>query len=685
MPKFTNRLIRETSPYLLQHAHNPVDWFPWGKEAFDIAVKEDKPILVSIGYSSCHWCHVMEKESFEDEATARFMNDHFVNIKVDREERPDVDMIYMEALQAMTGQGGWPLNVFLTPELQPFFGGTYFPPEKRFNMPSWREVLENILHNYQKFRKEITRQAENLTGHLHETSSLSRFIAEGLKDIELVFTREKSAEMVENLMNQADTLNGGFGNAPKFPQSFSLKLLMQHYFFTGNKSVLNHVMLSLDKMSMGGLYDHLGGGFARYTTDSKWIIPHFEKMLYDNALLLDIYAEAFKITGNLWYARVIRQSIEFIQREMMSVEKGFYSALDADSEGVEGKFYTWKEEGIANVLQEEAELFSAYYGVKQEGNHEGENILHIPLKSLEFAAARGLPEEELLQKLELCRQKLFAVREKRIRPETDDKILISWNALMNYTLVNAWKAIGDGHYLQLAEENMAFLLKKFKNSRGGLMHTYKNGTAAIEGFLDDYAFTIRALINLQEATGKTDYLDKALSLTEYVIKEFDDGEEGYFYFTPQGQEDVLVRKKEIYDNATPSGNSIMAWNLCYLGVVFDKPEWRKRAETMVGKLEKLVLKYPSSFGMWGIQFQSLSYGIPEVVVIGENINEFHRNILRIFLPEHVYQSTSSEKPTLPLLANKPVEAASKVYICRNFTCEKPLGSIEEFKKGIRAN
>lgn len=685
MPQFTNRLAGESSPYLQQHAHNPVDWYPWGEEAFETARRTGKPILLSIGYSSCHWCHVMERESFEDEEIARLMNAYFVNIKVDREERPDVDDIYMDAVLTMTGSGGWPLNVFLTPDLKPFYGGTYFPPKRMYNMPSWREVLENIHYNYQEHRDKIQEQADHLTAHMKDANNFGNLVSEELKLAGNPFSSEKVEEMIGNLLERADTLNGGFGNAPKFPQTFSLKLLLQHYYHTGRQDCRDIVLLSLDKMSRGGLYDHIGGGFARYSTDAVWLVPHFEKMLYDNALLIDLYAEAFKLTKDEWYARVVRQSIDFVQREMMSDEKGFYSAMDADSEGVEGKYYVWEKSEIDEVLGEDAAIFAAFYGIEEQRNWEEGNILHIRKPLKEFAAEKGMEEKVLAEKLDAASRKLLAIRQNRVHPLTDDKILLSWNALMNASLVNAWKALGEDRYLELAKENMDFLLRAFREPGGreGLMHSYKNQHSSIPGFLDDYANTIRALIRLQEATGHMEYLEEARRLMEVCTDRFSEKGTGFFYYTPFGMEDIIIRKKEIYDNAVPSGNSIMAWNLYYLGVVFDRQDWKERAGLMCSTLERLITKYPSSFGNWGILFQALCYGIPEVVLTGENINELHRILLRNFLPEFVYQTTTKAREDYPLLGKKPVEANPLIFVCRNYTCKKPVGTEEEFLEEMK--
>ena len=424
----SNHLINESSIYLLQHAHNPVDWYPWGKEALDKSVKEGKPILLSIGYAACHWCHVMERESFEDEETAKLMNEYFINIKVDREERPDIDHIYMDAVQAMTGSGGWPLNVFLTPDLKPFYGGTYFPPVNAHNRISWKEVLQRIHITYQEKKEEINQQADRLTEHLISSNTFGMDVSKENND---EFYSEKTLQTIaDNIINSADNVWGGFGKAPKFPQTFSIQYLLIHYHYTKDINALNIATLALDKMIYGGIYDQIGGGFSRYSTDTKWQIPHFEKMLYDNALLLSVIAEAYQITGNELYAKTIRQTIAFLKREMLSEEGGFYSALDADSEGIEGKFYTWSKSEIDNILGEDAELFCKYFQVTEEGNWEETNILWCKNGLNEFAVENNLNAELIAVIIEVGINKLLKEREKRIRPHLDDKTLLNWNALM---------------------------------------------------------------------------------------------------------------------------------------------------------------------------------------------------------------------------------------------------------------
>ncbi|HTE32279.1 MAG TPA: thioredoxin domain-containing protein, partial [Chryseolinea sp.] len=439
MSKHTNHLATETSPYLLQHAHNPVDWHPWGDEALEKARKEDKPILVSIGYAACHWCHVMERESFEDESTARIMNENFINIKIDREERPDLDHIYMDAVQAMTGSGGWPLNVFLTPTRKPFFGGTYFPPHSYANRPSWKDVLTGVAKAFRERPAELEAQAENLTSHLLKSNAF------GLQELtvgEDIFTKERSSEMFSAVMRTADREEGGFGPAPKFPHTFIIEFLLHHYYYTKNDDAIKQATLSLDKMMMGGIYDQLGGGFARYSTDHKWLAPHFEKMLYDNALLIIVLSQGYQATQHLSYLKIIHHTLEFVDRELTSEDTGFYSALDADSEGVEGKFYVWAKKEIEEVLGEEADLFCEFYNVSESGNWEHQNILHITRPIEKFAVGKNVKWEDLELLLENSRNKLLEQRNKRIGPLLDDKIILGWNALMNTAYSKAFAATG---------------------------------------------------------------------------------------------------------------------------------------------------------------------------------------------------------------------------------------------------
>ncbi|MBA2563378.1 MAG: thioredoxin domain-containing protein, partial [Chitinophagaceae bacterium] len=597
MKNYTNHLIKETSPYLLQHAHNPVDWYPWNEEALQKSKDNDKPILVSIGYSACHWCHVMEKESFENEDTAKLMNEFFINIKIDREERPDLDHIYMDAVQAMAGNGGWPLNVFLTPDCKPFYGGTYFPPVNAFNRPSWKEVLTGVHRLFIEKRQEVEAQAEELTRHIGKTNEPTQNLFT-IKADEQIFTWQQAKTIFENIMKQADKKWGGFGNAPKFPQSFTIKYLLRYYHYTKNEEALTQACLSLDKMIYGGIYDQIGGGFARYSTDEEWLAPHFEKMLYDNALLISVLCDAYQLTGNQLYKVTVDQTIDFIQRELMNEDNGFYSALDADSEGKEGKFYVWSFEEIQEILGEDAKLFCEYYDVSPQGNWEHTNILRVLVPLSDFARKKNIDEGELEKLLKQFSSKLFQQRSRRVRPQTDDKILLGWNALMNIALSRASAAFVNDTYKALAIANFNFLWSKFQSNSENviLCHTYKNGIAKYPAFLDDYAYLIKACINLQEITSNVIYLEHALSLTKIVIENFSHEANDHFYYTGKSQTDIIVRKKEIYDGAIPSGNSVMAANLLYLSIIFDNKEWKEKAITLVKNLLEIIIKYPTSFG-----------------------------------------------------------------------------------------
>ncbi len=672
--KHTNQLINETSPYLLQHAHNPVNWYPWGELALQKAKEEGKPILVSIGYAACHWCHVMERESFEDEATASMMNELFINIKIDREERPDLDHIYMDAVQAITGSGGWPLNVFLTPDTKPFYGGTYFPPVRAHNRASWQEILQGVHKGFMERKDEIEAQAEKLTNHLLTANSF------GLAQPgESFFSAAYLQTIAENILANADTIWGGFGKAPKFPQTFSIQFLLRHHHFTKDAKSLDQALLSLDKMMQGGIYDQFGGGFARYSTDNEWLAPHFEKMLYDNALLINVYAEAFQLKANPLYANIIKQTISFIEREMLLSENGFFSALDADSEGVEGKFYTWSRKEVADILGAEAELFCNYYDITEKGNWEHVNIPRINLPLDEFVQVHGLDLTYTEKVLENGTQKLMEARAERIRPQLDDKVLLGWNALMNTAYSKAYAALGDETYKEKAISNMQFLEEKMTSTEGNWWHTYKNGQAKIPAFLDDYAYLIQAYIHLQEITGEGLYLIKAKELTEWVIRYFEETDTGFFFYTHQEQKDVIIRKKEVYDGAVPSGNAIMAHNLLYLSIVFDKPEWKQRSHKLVTSLGIAITKYPGSFGVWAMALQAITMGIPEIAVIGQQAKAFLYPVLRSFIPYKILQSQETNSDIFPLLAGKSaLEGCSAIfYLCKDYSCKKPFLTVNE--------
>ncbi len=692
MNRHTNQLNQETSPYLLQHAHNPVDWYPWSDEALEKARKENKPVLVSIGYSACHWCHVMERESFEDEATADIMNAHFINIKIDREERPDLDHIYMDAVQAMTGSGGWPLNVFLTPDGKPFYGGTYFPPQKAYNRPSWQDTLYGVIQAFRDRRHEIDAQAENLTRHILQSNTFG-IQKEGGDEI---FTEEKTREAFESIMKAADKEWGGFGRAPKFPQTFSIQYLLRfNHFGSGEGEVaLQQALLSLDRMIEGGIYDQLAGGFARYATDTEWLAPHFEKMLYDNALLVAVLSEAYQLTKKERYKEVIEETMNFTEREMLHGQKGFYAALDADSEGVEGKFYVWEAEEINKILGDDAALFGEYYDVSATGNWEHTTILRVKKPLKEFAAEKNLKVEELKSRLKKSGQQLLAQRNKRVRPQLDDKIILGWNALMNTACSKAFAATGNESYRQLAIRNMKFLLSAFAvNNSDGLHHTWKNDQAKYPAFLDDYAFLIQALIHLQEITADRNWLLTARELTEYVIENFgnpgslqaagnviqpaDEENPVFFYYTPIYQKDVIVRKKEVYDGAVPSGNSVMACNLWQLSILFDNNGWKERSLSMVNSLGKSITRYPTSFGNWACLVQEIVAGTNEIVMTGNDYAAGLAELLAEYIPNRVLMATNIPDAGFPLLEGRPVRPETSFYLCRNYTCQNPVFSAKE--------
>jgi uncharacterized protein YyaL (SSP411 family) len=673
MDNYSNHLIHETSPYLLQHAHNPVQWYPWGEIALQKALQEDKPILISVGYAACHWCHVMEKESFEDEEIAAFMNEHFVNIKIDREERPDLDHIYMNAVQTITGSGGWPLNVFLTPNKKPFYGGTYFPPMPAAGRPSWQQILAGVINAFKDKRTDINKQAESLTQHLLQSNVFG---------INAVATQQKILRqdidtLFKNIMQNADTRWGGFGHAPKFPQTFVIAFCLRYYYFYKNQQALHQALLSIDKMIYGGIYDQLGGGFARYSTDATWLVPHFEKMLYDNALLIAVLCDAYQLTKNKVYKETIEQTIAFVKRELMSEEAGFFSALDADSEGEEGKYYVWSRQEVEQLLGEDAPLFCAYYNITHNGNWEGKNILNIIKPKEAFAAADTQTNlVELNNMLLRCQTILLNARNNRIKPSVDNKILLGWNALMNIACCKGYAATGNISYKNLAVKNMEFLLKNFKNG-DGLKHNYKDGKNDIPAFIDDYAYFIQALIYLQEITANQSYLKTAEALTIYVINNFIDAETGLFFYTHCHQKDVVIRIKEIYDGATASGNAIMAWNLRYLSLVFNNNQWKKMAEKMHASIADMAVKYPLSFGMWASNIIDDANEMNEIAIVGNKANELKDCFLSHYIPNKVMQSSVNDNADFPLLDKRKVDNKTYIYICSNYRCLNPVENIAD--------
>ena len=678
-----NRLQFETSPYLLQHAHNPVDWYAWKPEAFERAKKEDKPILVSIGYSTCHWCHVMERESFENENVAAFMNTHFINIKVDREERPDVDQIYMEACQAMSGSGGWPLNCFLTPDGRPFFAGTYYPPRPVHNRPSWTMLLENIRQAFAERRQVVEDQANQLTQMIRRSDGI--FIKDQLspEDWKDSFQKESINQIFAQLKRQFDRQEGGFGGAPKFPGTMSLEYLLEYHFHTGQKEALDHVLLSLDKMIMGGIYDQLGGGFARYATDKAWLVPHFEKMLYDNALLVGLMAKAYQHTGKELYKETIEETLNFIQREMTHPEGGFYSALDADSEGVEGKFYIWDDEEVALFLGEEADLFMKFYDVTPSGNWEGHSILWRAQSRADFCAEHGLDISEFETYLHQAKQKLFEVRSTRIRPGLDDKILLSWNALQVTAYAKAYAALGNPEYKKAAVNHLDFLLRTFLQEDGvSLYHSYKDGKAQYEAFLEDYAFLIEACLEVYNITFDSKWLLKAIDYTDHVLNFFLDKENKLFYFTSENQDDLILRRKDMYDSAQPSGNSTMVRNLRRLGLLTGMSSYRELSIEMLMRVQESVVKYPSSFSRWASALMAQVFPFHEIAVVGEGALRTGRELNALYIPNKVMMASEKEEAAFPLLAGRGSSEGVNIFVCKDYACELPVKTIQQVKEMI---
>ncbi len=672
--KFTNALIKETSPYLLQHAHNPVQWRPWSEDLFAVATAEDKPILLSIGYAACHWCHVMERESFEDETVAAYMNTHFINVKVDREERPDVDHIYMDALQAMTGSGGWPLNIFLLPNGQPFYGGTYFPPIAMHNRASWLDVLKGVQAAFENNRDKLVAQATHLTQHLLE-SNIKELQSEDQNEHNntAVATNEEFQLIAQRILHNADTQWGGFGAAPKFPQTFSLQVLFRNYFQNKDEASIVHAIRSVDKMIQGGIYDHLGGGFSRYSVDAMWQAPHFEKMLYDNALLLGVLAEAYQITKKTVYLNVIHATFTFLQRELFNGEGGYYAALDADSEGVEGKFYTWSYVELKRIIDPAIfDTFSAYYQITETGNWEHTNILWTQSRI----------EKEWEPAFQKEKEKLFEAREQRIRPALDHKVILGWNAMLVVGLCKIYAATSNAEYKAAAIKSMLWLEKNLYHSTEQYWyHSIAGGTPKAKAFLDDYANLIQAYIQLQEITGDLDYLFKAKRWMNYVLEHFLDEEGLYFYYTAAYQLDVIIRKKESYDGAQPSGNALICASLNYLGQVFDEAAWTLHAESMIASIRKSLVQYPGSFGYWAQSFYQMAEGVVELVGMGPTVHKTLPNMIAPFLPQAIRINSQEENDLIPLLKGKKI-TDNQYFMCKNNTCSAPVSSMALFLANI---
>ncbi len=678
--KYTNRLIDETSPYLLQHAHNPVDWYPWSEEALHRAQKEDKPILLSIGYSACHWCHVMEKESFENEAIAGIMNERFINIKVDREERPDLDEIYMHAVQVMTGSGGWPMTVFLTPDLIPFHAGTYFPPEDRRGMPGFQKILVVVSDYYRSHRGEVGKMEDQMKQALHQ-------IAEIIPSQEALHSKvfSKAFHVSES---QFDPIYGGFGGAPKFPNSMTLSFLLRHWKSSDERKALEMVEKTLEKMAYGGIYDHLGGGFHRYSTDDRWLIPHFEKMLYDNALLSRTYFETYQATQKQWYLHVGEEILHYVLREMKSPEGGFYSTQDADSEGEEGKFYVWTRDQIKEVLGKEIGTpFCAYYGVAQQGNFEGEtSVLSIVSILEKVSQLYGIPLTELEKMFEEGRQKLYDVREKRVKPNRDEKILTSWNGLMISSFVDGFKTTGNEKYLNGAKEATRFILKSMRRD-GNLMRVYNKGKCQVKGYSEDYAFFIQALMDLYEATFEMEWLKEAEELNRQMIRQFWDERDGGFFFSGKENESLIARSKNPYDHVIPSANSIAVFNLIRLSSLTGEESLKQKAEQTLRLFFNLLDQHPSGFPQM-LSGLHLFLNPEEIGVIGSKNDPKTKTMLKeiylTYLPNKILSLRDPQEPIeknwFPFLMEKGNPGVPTTFVCKGFTCLPPITDEKDLKK-----
>ena len=667
-----NRLANETSPYLLQHKDNPVDWYPWGDEAFAKARAEDKPVFLSIGYSACHWCHVMEHESFENEEIAALMNKLFVNIKVDREERPDVDSIYMAAVQAMTGRGGWPMSVFLTPDGKPFYAGTYFPPEDRGGMPAFPRVLESIADAYHNRKEEVLGTTQQIVQYLREQSA-ARSALEPL-------TRDLLGDAYRALSPSFDWEQGGIGRAPKFPSPMTYEFLLRYWHESRDPPPLRMVELTLQKMARGGMYDQLGGGFHRYSTDERWLVPHFEKMLYDNAQLASLYLHAYQATGNADYRRVAEETLAYMEREMHDPAGGFYSAQDADSEGEEGKFFVWTKLEIDLALGPElGRVARAHYGVTEAGNFEGKNILWRPRDDKEVARELDIPVEELRRSIAQAREKLLAERSKRIAPARDDKVLTSWNALAMRAYAEAGAALDSSHYIDVARRNAEFLFESLVNDEGRLLRTWKDGRAKLKAYLEDYAFLIDALLALYEATFEQRWLEEAERLATSMIDLFWDEPQGVFFDTGRDHEQLVVRPRDIFDNATPCGGSAAALALLRLAAFTGNVDFHRRAVSSLRSVREFLARMPAGFANWLCALDFYLSTPKEIVVIGSRDDAATRSLLdvayRRYLPNRVIAGADSPVPdgVSPLLHDRSlVDGRPTAYVCEHYACRQPV-------------
>jgi uncharacterized protein YyaL (SSP411 family) len=671
----SNRLAGQTSPYLLQHAHNPVDWYPWGEEALSRARREDKPIMLSIGYAACHWCHVMERESFEDEETAALLNERFVSIKVDREERPDLDAIYMDAAQAMTGRGGWPLTAFLTPAGEPFYAGTYFPPEPRHGMPSFRQVLVGVSEAWRERRDDVLRQGNHVVEAIAGGTSLSASGEAASEDV--------LGEAFATLEAAFDPQWGGFGGAPKFPQPMVLEFLLRMH-LRGEQRALPMLRRTLDRMAAGGIYDQLGGGFARYSTDAAWHVPHFEKMLYDNAQLIRVYTRAWQVTGDPTYRRVAVDSIEYLLREMRHPEGGLYSSQDADSEGVEGRFFTWSYDELVGVG---GDAVAAAFGTAPQGNWEGTNVLWMPLPVDAVAAELGSDAGELAEELSRARAELFRLRERRVRPLTDDKILAGWNGLAIAALAEAGRVFGEGAYVDAAVRAADFVLTRLRDDSGRLLRSWRGGTAGGRAYADDHAMMADACLTLYETSGDLRWFREARALADELLRRFRDEERGGFYQTASDGEALVLRPKELFDNAVPSGNSVAADVLQRLASLTGEDEYESAARSALALVLDHAGRMPTAFGTALCAIDLAVSHVREVAVVGRPGGEDTRALVdevlvKRFLPAHVLALADPDddeaRAEVPLLRDRvEVDGRATAYVCERFVCKLPVTLPEE--------
>ena len=684
-----NRLADETSPYLLQHKDNPVDWYPWGEEAFAKARAEDKPILLSVGYSSCHWCHVMAHESFENEATAALMNDWFVNIKVDREERPDVDGVYMSAVQALTGQGGWPMTVFMDHDRRPFYAGTYFPPQDGHGRPGWPRLLEALHDSWVDERAKVLSSAEGITDHLRIAAvrpAQGGTLPEGA-----------TSQAVVHFRHAFDGEWGGFGSAPKFPSPGNLEFLLAHHARLANEggdpSAIDMLQLTLVRMAQGGMYDQLGGGFARYSVDQRWLVPHFEKMLYDNAQLARVYLHAFQLSREPFFGRIVRETLAYMEREMLDAEGGFYSAQDADTEGIEGKYFVWTPAEVRAVLGEDAALFCAWFGVTDGGNFRDPHHPEFGTRSVlatwedpnEVAKQFDVTVPQMFERLDRLRPRMLAEREKRVKPGLDDKVLTSWNGLALAAFAEAGRVLGEPRYVQIATRNATFTRAKLWRD-GRLLHTYKAGVAKIDGMLEDYAYYGLGLVELYRVTGDIAHLEWARELLEVILEEFHDDGRGAFFETAHSAEQLLIREKSFFDAATPSGNGATAQLAFWLGRYYANPAWEAVVGEVVAQVSDHILQAPTGFGATWTAVELQRAPRQELVIVGQPADRapLEAEAARVFAPWLVLAPTATGQG-LPLFEGRqPSRDGARAYLCEDMTCRLPVSTAAELAAQIAA-